>query len=244
MSKTKVLIEPFYLRIANFDIGKKNFAYYVEDCEIPTIEKLSKRWKLLPSKIRTASMSKTPEEIKKMQEETMIRSKTVDVAVEDLRFTDKDVLDIETRENIIEYLRSKSALWSTCDVIVIEQQFFNTYGQGRRSKKVPGTGANVDAIKIAELVLTFFMICFPQIRVFSFGAQFKTRMLGAPPDLKKEQRKKWASEKAREIAEKRKDRRFLDYCAECKKRKQKVDDISDCLIMCQAFKYKHLICEI
>ena len=28
------------IRIASFDIGKKNFAQYIEDADIPTLEKL------------------------------------------------------------------------------------------------------------------------------------------------------------------------------------------------------------
>ena len=87
-------------------------------------------------------------------------------------------------------------MWSTCDIIVIEQQYFNTFS-GRRKKS--GNGANIDAIKLAELTFGWFLDRFPNKEITYFGSQFKTQILGAPTDQNKLQRKKWSVEKGFEI---------------------------------------------
>src|SRR6185369_8838270 len=56
--------------------------------------------------------------------------------------------NLEARKNMLAHLRRFKELWDTCDIFVIEQQYYNTltFGKGK-SKKGKSTGANVDAIK-------------------------------------------------------------------------------------------------
>ena len=101
--------------------------------------------------------------------------------------------------------------------------------------------ANVDAIKIGEMVMTWFLINYSDREIMSFGAQFKTQMLGAPGSLTKHQRKKWAIEKAKEIFEQRGDEEALEMMTKGKKAGQKQDDVADACVQCQAFKFRHMV---
>jgi hypothetical protein len=113
-----------------------------------------------------------------------------------------DILDMSVRKNLISHLERFTHLWNDCDGVIIEQQYFATFNQrgGRGSK----TEANIDAIKIAEGTLIWFMSNYPTTEIMYFGSTYKTQMLGAPI-LKENERKKWAIEKAKEIYKERGD---------------------------------------
>ena len=73
---------------------------------------------------------------------------------------------------------------------------------------------------------------------------YKTQMLGAPYKQTKPQRKKWAIDKGIEILTLRGEDNIIDLIDTKKNsqgRKQKQDDVYDCLLMIQAYKYK-LVC--
>lgn len=235
-------IKPKYIRIASFDIGKKNFAFYVEDSLISVLEKLKEEYRSLPNKFQRRVKGPMNPMVNDILEKLFKGSKRITESVSDLRFDEEsDNLDIETRKNLIEHLNFNKKLWETCDIFVIEQQYFNVFTG--RGKKKSGNGANVDAIKLGEIVMTWFLINFPDKIIVSFGAQFKTQILGAPENLTKLQRKKWATEKAKEILSLRGDSEIEEIFKEYKYRKQKIDDICDCIVECQAYKFRNLIGE-
>lgn len=265
------------IRIASFDIGKKNFAQYIEDADVQTLLRLEKEYNELPKSFRRKVKGSMNSKILDLLDDVYVSGIRVQTGVYDLR-NDKesDKLDIPTRLNIIRHLEEYRGLWDTCDVFIIEQQYFKTWN-GRSKSKSSGTEANVDAIKIAEGVLMWFLNDYPFKTIEYFGSQNKTQILGAPWSMKKDHRKKWAENKSREIYEMRKDKSMIELfnlsdliyrkrlntekqivfylstypndCSEdCRilaerlvRERQKLDDIGDACIQCQAFKFRSMV---
>lgn len=261
--------------LASFDIGKKNFAHYVESLsedDIVRLESLRTEYSQLPKKQQRRVKGPMNPRIKNILDGVCLTGTRVHTGVYDLR-DDKEsnILDIQTRRNILMHLDSYRSLWSRCDRIIIEQQFFRTgIYKGR------GTEANVDAIKIGELVIGWFLNEFPYRDISYFGSQNKTLMLGAPYNLDKSGRKRWACVKGEEIYRARGDvdmielfdlmkriyrkrltsparcEEFLNSCnavsEDCKKLanrliydRQKMDDVFDCLAQLQAYKFRNMV---
>ena len=174
-------------RIVAFDIGRVNFAYYVEEVD----EKGE--------------------------------SKCIQHGKWDISGGEKKGLSNQTRLNLIErldYIRDD--VLEGCTDFVIEMQFNSRYG-GQ---------ANITAIKISEVLLTYLLMEFPKRTILLFPSRYKTQLLGAPKKMTKPQRKKWAVDKADEILNARDEKEQLFLLRAYKKR----DDVSDCVIMCQAYK--------
>lgn len=170
--------------IASFDVGKKNFAQYAEKCELEDIENLHKNHKNISNK--------------DLIEKVYLSGERVQIGVYDLRDdSSSNLLDLQTRKNIISHLESFSWLWEKCNIIIIEQQYFNTWNP--KGRKKAGSQANVDAIKIAEGLFMWFLSNYPLKIVEYFGSQNKTQILGAEKGLNKNKRKEWAKNKCREV---------------------------------------------
>jgi len=195
-SKEKIIL-------ASFDVGKKNFAQYVEECDVKSLYSLRDRYRALPKTKQRRVKGKMNDDIADILKEVCLRGTRIQTGVFDLR-DDKESndLDMATRKNIVDHLEKYIWLWNKCDGFIIEQQFFAKFNQkGSRGSK---TQANIDAIKIAEGILVWFISMYPTKEVAYFSSTFKTQMLGAPP-LKEKERKKWAIEKAKEIYTRRDD---------------------------------------
>jgi len=226
------------LRIASFDIGKRNFAHYIEDRDFKELLKMKG---------------------KQIKNDFLKGGKTIELDVVNL-CEKKNRYNDSIRRNMIQYLDSKYEIFSTVDIFVIEQQFFSSFGRKKTAQ------ANVDAIKIGECVSTYFTLNFPDAEVVTFSSTFKTQSLNAPKKMNKIQRKKWAVDKAKEIFRSRGETdmcNIYDYIEDnFKKRcdpikiqaqlktisdgyqefakkvlvgKQKLDDISDSMLQCQAY---------
>jgi hypothetical protein len=195
-SKEKILL-------ASFDIGKKNFAQYVEECDVKSLYSLRDRYRNLPKTKQRRVKGKMNDDIADILKEVCLKGTRIQTGVYDLRDDkESDDLDMATRKNIVIHLEKYIWLWNKCDGFIIEQQFFAKFNQkgGRGSK----TQANIDAIKIAEGILFWFISMYPTKEVMYFSSTFKTQMLGAP-QLKEGERKKWAIGKAKEIYIQRED---------------------------------------
>ena len=193
--------ETIYL--ASFDIGKKNFAQYVEECNVGRLYDLRDRYRALPKVKQRRVKGKMNDDIADILKEVCLGGTRIQTGVYDLR-DDKESneLDMNVRKNLIKHLEKYRFLWDKCDGFIIEQQFFAKFNQGGgRGAK---TEANIDAIKIAEGTLIWFLSNYPDKEVMYFSSTFKTQMLGAP-QMKETGRKKWAIEKAKEIYNERKD---------------------------------------
>lgn len=264
-------------RIASFDIGKKNFAQYVEDFSLKQLQVLRTRYVNLPRNKQKKVKNTLSFECEEILNDMYLGGKRVQTGVYDLR-EDKtsNTLDLQTRKNIIGHLEKYMYLWETCNIIIIEQQYFRTSNPRGRGK---GTEANVDAIKIAELVLGWFLINFMFKEIRYFPSQFKTQILGAPLKLSDKKRKEWASNKAEEIYilrgdhsasslwklarliyKKRltKEEKILEYISQFEgededtkviaekivRERQKLDDIGDACIQCQAYKFREIVAQL
>lgn len=190
--------------LASFDIGKKNFAQYVEECDVKSLYSLRDRYRALPKTKQRRVKGKMNYDIAKILQEVCLCGTRIQTGVYDLRENkESDELDIGTRRNITRHLEKYTSLWNKCDGFIVEQQFFAKFNQiGGRGAK---TQANIDAIKIAEGILFWFLSNYPTKEVMYFSSTFKTQMLGAPP-LKEKERKIWAIDKAKEIYIQRKDK--------------------------------------
>ena len=232
------------LRLATFDIGRKNFAHHVEDVALEgtnAIFSLETRYASLPRQLRRRVKGDLSPQISELLQLVCASGATVHQDVVDLRADPHfKKLDLPTRNNLFSYLQRLEALWQTCDIFVIEQQYFSTFTpKGRRGKK---TEANIDAIKLGECCYSWFQIKFPRAEILFYGSQNKTQILGAPGSLSKYQRKKWAVEKMEEIMKLRGETERIDRLHRVKKKaRQKLDDIADCVVMAQAYKFQKMV---
>ena len=119
-----------------------------------------------------------------------------------------ETFDNATRRNIFEHLERFRDIWDTCDVFILEKQFFSTMGsKGRKSK---GSEVNVQAITAAECVYTWFLVHYPKAEIMYFASTFKTHMLGCPETVAtKPQRKAWSIERTKQMFSDRADDHML-----------------------------------
>jgi hypothetical protein len=258
------------LRIASFDIGKTNFAQYVEEFNFDDVLNLKERYKALPNKAQRRTKGEISDELKSILDDLFKKATRINIGVFD--FTPKDTTGIkltnEVRLKFLEHMASYVSVWKDCDGFIIEQQFVNTFSGG----------TNLDAVKLSEALTMWFLEHYPQKMVQSFGSQYKTLILGAPTKMKKPERKKWAIVKAEEIFKLREDKNMLncfDLSRNVKRKrinteekvqsflinfkdkkvtddikilaekivrtKQKLDDVSDVVLQLQAYKYRTFV---
>ncbi len=210
------------MRIASFDIGKKNFAQYIEDFSMDTMNKLKNEYQSLPKKFQRRVKGCMSSNIENILKEIFKDGKRIYTGVYDLRsesiISSSKSVDIQTRKNLFSHLEKFKWLWDTCDSFIIEQQYFRTFASGKRKG---GTEANVDAIKMGECTLAWFLINYSSKNIEYFGSQFKTQILGAPLKQTKPQRKNWAIEMTYEIYKTRNDEGALELFDLVKKVKSK-----------------------
>lgn len=175
------------IEVTFFDIAKKNFAYYTESFDFQEVFSIRKKYGLQKRILFDSNF----------QKEIFTTGKRKAVGVVDLRINDSPFLDMNTRRNIVKFLDVKMDLWKNSNLIVIEQQYF--------SKQRRNVQANMDAIKISELVSTWFLSVYPSKQVMFFPSVNKTKYCGAPKKLDDRSRKQFAIEKAKEISELRND---------------------------------------
>lgn len=202
-----------FLRLASFDIGKVNFAHYIEDIDVNKILELEKIYKSIPKKLQRKTKGELDDQMKNIIEGIYLSGSRIHTGVYDIRDQENSqTFDIQTRRNLIHHMDTYKNIFENCDIFVIEQQYFKTWSGGRKrgTNRSPGTEANVDAIKIAECLMTWLLCEFPLKEVCYFGSQNKTQILGAPWNLSKIQRKRWASEECRRLYNLRNDKSLVD----------------------------------
>jgi len=222
--------------IASFDIGKKNFAFYIEeintnDLKIVNIP-LSKRYNA--DGTPTSEMSNILNSIYKNGK--MVLFKNLDLTE---NCEKKCYLDPQTFINMNNVLDSYSEYWDKCSYFVIEQQM--SFGKNK---------INTMALKLGQHCYSYFLFRYGTFKKpIEFPAYHKTKVLGCSKiqnklkngkirykNINKPQRKKWAVKKAIEILTLRNDIETLDIISTHKKK----DDLADTLIQLQAFKFLYL----
>lgn len=220
------------MRIASFDIGKKNFSFCVEDMDEKALLSLKPpKNPYNPNGTCTEAMDLFLQELYKNGK--IVLHENVDLTND---CDPKMKLDPLTFHNMIDVLNSHSKVWDKCDVFVIE-------GQMAFKGKF-----NPMAMKLGQHCYSYFAFRYGQAKeIIEFEAYNKTQLLGAPKTEKtgkngkvrykamdKPTRKKWSVAKAKEILELRDDKEGLKNLSAKKKR----DDLADTLTQLQAYKVK------
>lgn len=255
------------LVIASFDIGRVNFAQYVERCDITKLKELrSKDCDITHSRIRD-KWNKSEAEMEYIMNNVCLNGERLHIGVYNFKTgnaVDSTKLDKSILINFFEHMNNYKWLWDQCDVFLIEKQFINMRG--------PSKGTNYGAIKLEAITYGWFVEHYPSKFIVNIGSSNKTQIFGCKGKMNKTQRKKWATEKATDIFTRRKDNQsiqlydlpnkikrkrmnkeekiqsylseFIGYDSDIYnfaetilRTRQKMDDVSDALVQSQAFKY-------
>lgn len=216
------------MHIISIDIGKCNFAFYIEEFD----ENKLKGMKNIP-KIKRFNIDGTPtEEFSKILSDIYLNGDTILYKNLDLtKDTNKEkYLDQKVCLNMIAELDKFKSEIDKCSVVLIEQQM--SFQNSR----------NTMAIKLAQNCASYFLHRYGTAKeIVEYPAYHKTQILGAPKKggkaLSKPERKKWATDKAIEIIMERGEAETLEEIVN----KKKKDDLADVLIQLQSFKYLRYI---
>jgi hypothetical protein len=227
--------------IASFDIGYKNFSFYVERINIETLKNI----KNIQEKDRynidgtcTDSMNEVLEQVYTCGKP--ILHKNIDLT-ENCNHTKKS-LDPQVFFNMNQKLSEYKKYWDVCEYIVIEQQV--SFG-----KKL-----NLKAIKLGQHCASYFIFNYlvNSKKIIEFPSYHKGTVLGINKEpgkkkykngnvryitMSKPKRKKWSIQKCFEILSLKKDEKFFNKLNDRKENKEKLDDYSDTVTQLQAFKY-------
>ena len=225
------------LWIASFDIGKKNFSFYIEEFDITKLNSI----KNIPQNQRFNQDGTCTPNFNNIM--TNIYKNATNILLENVDLTHncdtKSYLDPKTFYNMTELLDSYNEYWSQCDFILVERQM--SFGNKH----------NTMALKLGQHCWSYFSIKYPtNLKIIEFPAYYKTQILGASKDKKvtkagkvsykavdKPTRKKWCVDMAKIILTHRNDEETIDKISKVKKK----DDLSDVICQLQAFKYCYFI---
>ena len=216
--------------IASFDIGKKNFAFYIEEVN----EEQLKQVKTMPKTSRYNTDGTCVDSFNKIITDVYKNGKTILHINEDLtkNFSKDKYLDTEVFYNMVEHLDKFAEYWDKCCSFVIEMQM--SFGKNR----------NPMAVKLGQHCYSYFVIKYGKAKkIIEFPAYYKTQVLGAPKKIlykkgklvkmSKPERKKWAVKQASIILQERGESEVIDNI----KTKSKKDDLSDVICQLQAYKF-------
>jgi hypothetical protein len=210
--------------VISFDIGKCNFAFYIEEFDEKKLDEV----KNIPKIKRFNADGSPTEEFAQILSEIYLNGNTVLYKNVDLTGGTKKekYLDQKVCLNMITELDKYKNEIDKCSVVLIEQQM--SFQNVR----------NTMAIKLAQNCASYFIHRYSMEKeLIEYPAYHKTQVLGAPKKggktLSKPERKKWATEKAIEIIMERGENETLEEITG----KKKKDDLADVLIQLQSFKY-------
>ena len=223
--------------IASFDIGKKNFSFYIEECNLDDFSSLSN----IPKKNRYNPNGTCTDEFETLLKKVYCNGKKMLLRNLDItEGTNKEkYFDSDLCHNLTEVLDTYSDYWEKVDYIVVEQQMSF------------GTKVNTMALKIAQHCESYFMIRYGRSKkIVEFPSYHKTQVMGSEKiekvtkagkktfkNVDKPARKKWAIETAYGILTEREDFDTIDEITSSKKK----DDLSDVIVQAQAFKYLNFV---
>jgi hypothetical protein len=223
--------------IASFDIGKKNFAFYIEEINLEELKGINNIQKLK----RYKADGTCTDEFEKIIRSVYMNGKRILLKNIDLTVgTDKKkYFDIELCHNLIDTLDKYQEYFDKVSYVVVEQQM--SFG-----KKI-----NTMALKLGQHCESYFLFKYGRFKeVIEFPSYYKTQVLGAEKIKKstktgkisykavdKTSRKKWAIYEASTILAEREDFHTLSEITSMKKS----DDVSDVIVQLQAFKYLYFV---
>ena len=223
------------LWIGSFDIGKKNFSFYIEEFDIDILKNLKncpKDLRYQASGIPTDTFRKTLDSVCSTGKKILLENLDLTIGTDKKKYLDPKVL-----YNMTTTLDTYKNYWKQCDRFVIEKQM----SFGKRH--------NTMALKLGQHCWSYFSIKYPDKIIEEFPAYHKTQVLGAPKiktttkngktrykAINKLARKKWCIKKALEIMTSREDTDTIKQITNSKKK----DDLCD--VICQLQSYKYLFC--
>lgn len=215
--------------ICSFDIGVKNLAFYIEEYNPEKLKKLVN----IPKKDRYSPDGKKKKEYRKLINDLYCTGKVVfftklDVTGE----TDpKKYIDHKIFLNTVKILDKYNYLFDKCSAFIIEQQmsFTGFSGKGRKVSKF-----NTRAIKMGQHIYSYFLMTYLDTKlIYEFPSYHKTKVLGDAVKMKDKERKAWSTEEATRLLLLRDEEYFINTMDDFKK----TDDIPDCILQAQAWKF-------
>jgi hypothetical protein len=226
------------MKIASFDIGKKNFAFYVEEVDenmlnsIVNVDKV-KRYKK-PEGGLSNDFAKVIDEVYKSGKKVLLRNVDLTENTDCSKY-----FDLEICRNMNEVLDAYEEIWEDVDIIIVEKQM------SFRGK------INTMALKLGQNCLSYFIFNYGrEKKIVEFPAYHKTQVLSSLmkkvklkngkekyKSLDDRERKKWSVEETFGILSLREDYEMMNEIWEMKKR----DDVSDAITQMQAFKYLYFV---
>jgi hypothetical protein len=234
--------------IASFDIGKKNFSFYIESFDRDELlslqsKNIAKNKRYNPNGTCTDDFGELLKKVYLNGQKEFLGNFDITEGTNTSKYFDVDLC-----HGMTTLLDKHTEYWKKVDYFVIEQQMSF------------GARINTMAIKLAQHCLSYFTIKYGCRGIYTnlkncktimeFPAFHKTQVLGSEKiekvtkagkvsykNIEKPARKKWAVETAYGILTEREDFDTIDEITDSKKK----DDLSDVLIQCQAFKYLYFV---
>jgi hypothetical protein len=218
--------------IASFDIGSINFAFYIEEINITELKNIKNIEKNKRYNINGTCTDEFLEILNK------IYKNGKKILINNVNLTDntdkKKYFDIELCHNMNDLLDTYKEYWDNVSYFIVEMQM--SFG-----KKI-----NTKALKLAQNCESYFMFNYGRFKkIIEFPAYYKTQILGCEKikkiknykNIDQRSRKKWSIKEGYFILYERNDFNTINEISKFKK----VDDIYDCIIQLQAFKYLYFI---
>ena len=223
--------------IASFDLGKLNFAFYIEEIQLQdfsSMKLISENKKYNINGTPTLDFSHILEKVYSNGKNILLKNINLTNGVDSKKY-----FDLEYCYNMSDVLDEYSEYWDKVDFIIIEQQM--SFG-----KKT-----NTMALKLAQHCASYFINKYGRCakKIIEFPSYHKTHTLGAEKitkttkngkitykNIDAKERKKWAVEQAFYILSLRDDFETMSEISLMKKK----DDVSDVIIQLQAYKCLYL----
>lgn len=225
--------------IASFDIGKKNFSFYVETFDTEGLKALSKKnmkknERYHPNGTCTDAFGALLKQLYCNGEKQLLCNVDLTGGTNTDKYFDPDLC-----HNMTELLDKYDEYWQTVDYIIVEQQMSF------------GAKVNTMALKLGQHCESYFMIKYGrEKKVVEFPSYHKTQVLGSEKiekttktgrtsykNIDKPARKKWSIETAYGMLTEREDFETLEEITGSKKK----DDLCDVILQAQAFKYLYFV---
>jgi len=219
--------------ICSFDIGKKNFAFYIEEIDNQSLLSIQN----IPKENRYNLNGTPTPKFKDVLKQIWTNGKTVLFKNNDLtkNCNKRAYLDTEVLYNMNDLLDEYASYFDKCQTILIEKQM--SFGKKH----------NTMALKLAQHCFSYFVFRYGRFKqIIEFPAYYKTQILGAPKIEKKlkngkitykaidkPQRKKWSIIQTIEILNDREDVITMSNLNSVKKK----DDLADTITQLQAYKF-------
>ena len=159
--------------LASFDIGKKNFAFYIEEVNVNAFESIEN----IPRTCRYFKDGTCTTEFQQVIRDVSLNGRRILLENVDLtRDTDrKKYLDPKVFVRMTELLDSYRDYWQHCTSFIIEQQM--SFGNKRNSM----------AVKLGQHCYSYFLIMFSTFKTPLEFPRFRAR-IGESPGLSEERR--------------------------------------------------------